>query len=138
MFIIPNKTPVFASFVIMAYKKAAIPHTLKFPLHHFESLCVVYAPLPAPHSSQSRDIFCRTGVRIRTHHTAIHRKSLDFGLNALFANFHIAVRFKAFHGIVNFPLSTRRHLHIPELLHALHLWTALEQTDSLLASHRSL
>ena len=77
-------------------------------------------------------------MRVWSHYATIHRESLDFRIYTFFAHLHETVRVERLHCVVDLPFRARRHLHVPELLNALHLWSSLEQTHSLLTRHGGL
>ena len=56
-------------------------------------------------------------MRIRPHHTPVHRKRFHLRIHTLLADLHITIRIERHHRTVDLPLRTRRHLHIPELPH---------------------
>ena len=68
-------------------------------------------------------------MRIRPHHAPVHRKRLHLRIHTLLADLHITIRIERHHRTVDLPLRTRRHLHIPELPHTLHLRTTPKQPD---------
>ena len=108
------------------------------PQHHLKSLRELHSPLSAAHSRQPSNILLRPRMRIRPHHAPVHRKRLALRFHTILPHLDITIRTKQIHSSIDSPLSTRRHLHIPELPHALHLRTTLEQPNRLLTSHRSL
>ena len=102
---------------------------LILPNHHLKSLSKHQAPLSATIRRKALDKLRRPRMRIRPHHAPVHRKRLHLRIHTLLADLHITIRIKRHHRAVYLPLRTRRHLHIPELPHTLHLRTTLKQPD---------
>ena len=103
--------------------------TLILPHHHLKSLCIHQTPLSATIRRQPLDKLRRPRMRIRPHHAPVHRKRLHLRIHTLLADLHITIRIERHHRTVDLPLRTRRHLHIPELPHTLHLQTTPKQPD---------
>ena len=87
------------------------------------------SPLSATIRRQPLDKLRRPRMRIRPHHAPVHRKRLHLRIHTLLADLHITIRIERLHHTVDLPLRTRRHLHIPELPHTLHLRTTPKQPD---------
>ena len=102
------KTSIYKTSIFLSISLSSIR-----PKNHFKCFRIVNAPLTAPYSSQSFDVFSRPRMRIRSHHPPIHRQSLDFSIHTLLAYLNITIRHKILHGIINIPLRTRWYLHVP-------------------------